>query len=274
MKIFISSDMEGTAGVVDWDQVLAGGHLYDYYAGLLTNEINAAIEGALSAGATEFLVNDSHSKMQNLRPDQLKGNARYLSGRYKPMYMMQGLDDTFDAIFFISYHGSMGSQGSTLSHTYFPTAFSEVTLNGEVTGEAGINALVALAYGVPIVLITGDQTTADELSPYAPGAHAAIVKESVTRFSANSMHPDEACTVIREAAERAVRSIATATIPSVTLPVTMGITFKTSDYCNLTLRIAGFERVGDLEVSIVASDPLELFKTFITAVLLCRGLVE
>ena len=274
MKIFISSDMEGTAGVVDWDQVLAGGHLYDYYAGLLTNEINAAIEGALSAGATEFLVNDSHSKMQNLRPDQLKGNARYLSGRYKPMYMMQGLDDTFDAIFFISYHGSMGSHGSTLSHTYFPTAFSEVTLNGEVTGEAGINALVALAYGVPIVLITGDQVTADELLPFAPGAHAAIVKESVTRFSANSMHPDEACTVIREAAERAVRSIATATIPSLTLPVTMGITFKTSDYCDLTLRIAGFERVGDLEARIVSSDPLELFKTFITAVLLCRGLVE
>ena len=274
MKIFISSDMEGTAGVVDWDQVLVGGHLYDYYAGLLTNEINAAIEGALNAGATEFLVNDSHSKMQNLRPDQLKGHARYLSGRYKPMYMMQGLDDSFDAIFFISYHGSMGSHGSTLSHTYFPTAFSEVTLNGQVTGEAGINALVALACGVPIVLITGDQTTADELSPFAPEVLAAVVKESVTRFSANSMHPDEACTVIREAAEQAVRGIATASVPSITLPVTMGITFKTSDYCDLTLRIAGFERVGDLEAKIVSSDPLELFKTFITAVLLCRGLVE
>ncbi len=274
MKIFISSDMEGTAGVVDWDQVLAGGHLYDYYPGLLTNEINAAIEGAREAGATEFLVNDSHSKMQNLRPDRLAGNARYLSGRYKPMYMMQGLDASFDAIFFISYHGSMGSHASTLSHTYFPTAFSEVTLNGEVTGEAGINALVALAYGVPIVLITGDATTAAELTAFAPGAHAAVVKESVTRFSANSMHPDEACELIRATAARATRDASTIGAPSITLPVTMGIKFKTSDYCDLTLRIAGFERVGDLEARIVSDDPLALFQTFITAVLLCRGLVE
>src|SRR5665213_3848441 len=80
--------MEGTAGVVDWDQVLAGGHLYDYYTSLLTAEINAAIEGAMTSGATEFLVNDAHSKMANLRPDALAGSARYLSGRFKPMYMM------------------------------------------------------------------------------------------------------------------------------------------------------------------------------------------
>jgi D-amino peptidase len=90
MKILISSDMEGTVGVVDWDQVTAGGHQFDYYTGLLTKEIIAAIEGAMRAGATEFLVNDSHSKMANLRPDALSGSARYLSGRFKPMYMMQG----------------------------------------------------------------------------------------------------------------------------------------------------------------------------------------
>jgi len=169
VKIYISSDMEGTAGVVDWDHVMADGPLYEYYTGLLTREINAAIEGAMTAGATEFLVNDAHSKMANLRPDALAGSARYLSGRFKPMYMMQGLDATFDAVFFISYHGSMGSKSSNLSHTYFPTAFAEVTLNGVVAGEAGINTLVAQAYGVPLVLITGDQVTADEIAPFAPG---------------------------------------------------------------------------------------------------------
>ena len=145
MKIFISSDMEGTAGVVDWDHVVVGGHFYDYYCQLLTNEVNAAIEGAQRAGATEFLVNDSHSRMANLRPSELAGSARYLSGRVKPMYMMQGLDETFDAVFFISYHGSM-TTSSTLSHTYFPTAFARVTINGVVAGEAGINSLVAMAY--------------------------------------------------------------------------------------------------------------------------------
>jgi D-amino peptidase len=90
MKIFISSDMEGTAGVVDWDQVLIGGPHYEYYADLLTKEINAAIEGSLRAGGTEFLVNDSHSKMANLKPDALAGSARYLSGRFKPMYIIRG----------------------------------------------------------------------------------------------------------------------------------------------------------------------------------------
>jgi D-amino peptidase len=274
MKIFISSDMEGTAGVVDWDQVVVGGHLYDYYTGLLTNEVNAAIEGAMQAGASEFLVNDSHSKMQNLRPDRLAGRARYLSGRVKPMYMMQGLDESFDAVFFVSYHGSMSSKGSTLSHTYFPTAFAEVTLNGQVTGEAGINALVALGYGVPVVLITGDVTTAEELRPFAPNAVAAVVKDSVTRFAANSLHPEEACEVIREAAERAIRGLSDAALPPIAVPTTMGIKFRTSDYCDLASRISGVTREGDLEATITCDDPLELYQTFITVVLLCRGLVE
>ena len=101
MKIYISSDMEGTAGVVDWTQCIAGNPEYGYYRELLQNEINASIEGAMEAGATEFLVNDSHSSMQNLKPATLAGNARYLSGKHKPMYMMQGLDSSFDAIFFV-----------------------------------------------------------------------------------------------------------------------------------------------------------------------------
>jgi D-amino peptidase len=274
MKIFISSDMEGTAGVVDWDQVMAGGHQYDYYTGLLTKEINAAIEGAMRAGATEFLVNDSHSKMANLRPDALSGSARYLSGRFKPMYMMQGLDETFDGVFFISYHGSMSARSSTLSHTYFPTAFAEVTINGIVAGEAGINALVAQAYGVPVVLITGDATSAKEIAPFAPGVLSAVVKESVTRFAANSMHPDQACALIFDQAVAAVESIPTALPVTIELPATMRIAFRTSDYADLASRVAGVTRTGDLSAEIVEFDPLELYRTFITVVLLCRGLSE
>jgi D-amino peptidase len=274
MKIFISSDMEGTAGVVDWDQVMAGGHQYDYYTGLLTKEINAAIEGAMRAGATEFLVNDSHSKMANLRPDALSGSARYLSGRFKPMYMMQGLDETFDGVFFISYHGSMSSKSSTLSHTYFPTAFAEVTINNLLTGEAGINALVAQSYGVPVVLISGDVICAEEIAPFAPGVLSAVVKESVTRFAANSMHPEKACALIFDRAVAATESIPTALPVAIELPATMRIQFRTSDYADLAARVAGVTRTGDLSAEIVESDPLELYRTFITIVLLCRGLSE
>jgi D-amino peptidase len=274
VKIFISSDMEGTAGVVDWDQCRIGGSEYPYYTGLLTGEINAAIEGAMAAGATEFLVNDAHSKMANLKPDALAGRASYLSGRYKPMYMMQGLDASFDAIFLVSYHGSMGSKGSTLSHTYFPAAFAEVRVNGAVAGEAGINSLVASAYGVPIVLVTGDATTAEETERFCPGIKTAVVKKSITRFSAESLHPDTAKDLIRERAQSALAELADAKQVDISLPATLEISFRTSDYCELAGRIAGVERTGDLSATITGDDPLWIYQTFVTAVLLCRGLVE
>ncbi len=274
MKIFISSDMEGTAGVVDWDQCIAGGAQYAYYTDLLTGEINAAIEGAMAAGATEFLVNDSHSKMTNLKPDALVGRAGYLSGRYKPMYMMQGLDETFDAVFLVSYHGSMGSTSSTLSHTYFPSAFAEVTVNGAVAGEAGINALVAAAYRVPIVLVTGDATTAEETTRFCPGIKTAVVKKSVTRFAAESLHPAAARDLIHHQARAAVADLASAAPPAIDSPVTLEISFRSSDYCELAARIAGVTRTGDLTASITEGDPLWTYQTFITVVLLCRGLVE
>jgi D-amino peptidase len=274
VKIFISSDMEGTAGVVDWDQCVAGGAQYPYYTELLTGEINAAIEGAMRAGATGFLVNDSHSKMANLRPDALAGRAAYLSGRYKPMYMMQGLDPSFDAIFFVSYHGSMGSDGSVLSHTYFPSAFAEVTINGAVAGEAGINALVARAHGVPVVLVTGDLTTAEETERFCPGIKTAVVKKSVTRFSAEALHPEAARDLIRDQATAAVRDLGAAAPPSIELPATLEISFRNSDYCELAARIAGVRRTGALSAVIAGEDPLWLYQTFITVVLLCRGLVE
>jgi D-amino peptidase len=274
VKVFISSDLEGTAGVVDWDQCVAGGSQYAYYTDLLTGEINAAIEGAMAAGATEFLVNDAHSKMANLRPDALAGRAEYLSGRYKPMYMMQGLDAGFDAIFLVSYHGSMGSKGSVLSHTYFPAAFAQVTINGVVAGEAGINALVACAYQVPIVLVTGDATTAAETERFCPGIKTAVVKESITRFSARSLHPEAARDLIRDRARSALAGLATAEPVNITFPATLDISFRTSDYCELSCRVAGIRRTGDLTASITGDDPLELYKTFVTAVLLCRGLVE
>ncbi len=273
MKIFVSSDMEGTAGVVDWGQCLLGEPEYEYYRGLLQGEVNAAIEGALSAGATEFLVNDSHSKMQNLRPDTLAGNARYLSGRHKPMYMMQGLDSTFDAIFFVSYHGSM-STSAPLSHTYNPRAIAEVRLNGTVVGESGINALVALGHGVPIVLVTGDEITAAEAGAVSPGIHSAVVKTAVSRFAADSMHPAQARRLIFDRAEEAVRQVGSAVPPSITLPATLEITFRNPDLAEMATWITGVSRSGNTTVQVSDSDPIRLYRSFINVVILTRDIAE
>ena len=273
MKIFVSSDMEGTAGVVDWAQCSIGEPEYEHYRGLLQDEVNAAILGACDAGADEFLVNDSHGQMRNLRPAQLAGRARYLSGRHKPMYMMQGLDPSFDAIFFVSYHGSM-STSAPLSHTYNPRAIAEVSLNGTVVGEAGINALVAAGVGVPVVLVTGDDITAAETRAIVPAVRTAVVKTALTRFAADSMHPDDACALIRDEARLALESLGSARPPSITLPATLDVTLRNADLAEMCTWITGVTRTSAVTVSMRDDDPVRLFRTFVTTVLLTRGIAE
>ena len=172
MRVYLSTDIEGTAGIVHWEQVLNGPE-YEGGRTLLENEVNAAIDGAGDAGATSFLVNDAHYLMQNLRPERLHGQASLISGKHKPLYMMEGLDASFDAAFLVSYHGSISAPTAVLSHTYNPFVFYHVELNGHVVGESGINALVARHYGVPIALITGDEATAEEMLRIAPRPSAS-----------------------------------------------------------------------------------------------------
>jgi D-amino peptidase len=274
VKIFLSSDMEGTAGVVDWNQCRPSGSEYGYYRELLQQEVNAAIEGALEGGAVEFLVNDSHSAMSNLRPDALAGRARYLSGRHKPLYMMQGLDSSFDAVFFVSYHGSMSGAASTLSHTYNPRAIAEVRLNGVPTGEGGINALVALGYRVPVMLITGDEVTAAEIAPFCPGIRAAVVKTSVSRFAADSLHPEQARELIRESARAAVRALPDATPPAIELPATLTVRFRNADLAEMATWITGMVRDDEVTVRISDEDPIRLYRAFVAVVLLTREIAE
>src|SRR5213593_4616055 len=176
MRIFISTDIEGTAGIVDWGQVLGPSGEYEMGRRLLLDEVNAAIDGAADGGATEFLVNDAHWTMQNMPPGELHGGASYLSGKHKPLYMMEGLDAGFDAVFMVSYHGSIGHERAVLSHTYNPGAIWEVRINGDVVGESAINALVAAHYHVPIIFISGDEVTVQEAKNIAPNAEKVVVK--------------------------------------------------------------------------------------------------
>ena len=280
VRIFISSDMEGTAGVVDWDQCRPGQHDYEHYRALLQDEVNAAIDGANRAGGPhEFLVNDSHGRMANLRPEQLRGEAAYLSGRHKPMYMMQGLDESFDAVFFVSYHGSASAGPATLSHTYNPAAISEVRLNGAIAGESAINSLVAVAVGVPVVLVTGDQTTASELQPFWPEARAAVVKQSISRFAAESLHPARANRLIAQTAQEAIESLrATDTKPAARIerPATLTVRMRNPDLAEMATWL---ERVEPDEadptiVRLKDDDLIRLYRTFITLVMLTRGIAE
>lgn len=133
---------------------------------------------------------------------------------------------------------------------------------------------MASAYGVPIALVTGDEITAEETARFCPTVKAAVVKKSITRFSADSMHPDAAQELIRTQATHALSEISTAAPPAIDRPATLEISFRTSDYCELSCRIVGIERTGALSARLTGDDPLDIFRSFITAVLLCRGLVE
>ena len=272
MKVYISVDMEGVAGISDWEQCLAGGDDYQLGRDLLLGEVNAAIDGAREAGATEILVNDSHSAMRNLPPTELHGQASYLSGRFKPLYMMEGLDASYDVALFLGYHAAMPTPG-ILSHTYNPRAIADVTLNGTVTGEAGINALVAMHHGVPVAVITGDQYVGPEAAPFCPGIEVVEVKRSVSRYAAEHLHPDVARERIREGVHQSLSGMS-AGPPVIDLPATLEVQLMSPDMAEQATWLHGVERVTSTSVRFSDDDPLRLFRTFMTLVFLTRSLVE
>jgi D-amino peptidase len=234
--------------------------------------VNAAIEGALAGGATEIVVNDSHSTMRNLPPADLAGQASYISGRHKPLYMMQGLDGSFDAAMFISYHGSVGARAG-LSHTYNPRAVVEARIDGAVTGEAGINALVAAHYGVPVVLVTGDRCACEEAAVHLPGVQQAVVKEHVSRLAAHSLHPDSACALIRDRAEAAMAAAASAAPPPLD-PGVLEVSVRTTDIAEAASWVRGVDRTGPRELRIHGADRLATYRAFCAAILLTRSVAE
>jgi D-amino peptidase len=296
VKVFISSDMEGVAGIVDWSQCRGPGQAYEEGRRLLLGEVNAAIDGALAAGATEIVCNDSHGTMNNVDPAELHGQATYVSGRHKPRYMMQGLDPTADVVFMVGYHGSISGESSVLSHTYNPSVISHVELNGARVGESGINALVALACQVPVGLITGDQHTADEADPFLPDAERVVVKESFTRFGAANLHPEVARGLIEDGARRAVErasagpaevweiaagarqapddqeaeQLSVLRPPAIALPATLEVHVQTADMAEVASWVRGVERTGVRTVIISGEDPLAIFGSFVALTYITR----
>lgn len=272
VKVFISFDMEGVAGIVDWAQCRAPGPAYEEGRRLLLGEVNAAIDGALAGGATEIVANDSHGTMNNLDPELLHGRARYVAGRHKPLYMMEGMDPAVGAVFFVGYHGSISGASSVLSHTYNPSVISRVSVNGVECGESGINALVALACAAPVALITGDQQTITEGGPFFKEAERVVVKESITRFAASQLHPLDAREAIAAAAQRAVRQTAAGSVPlpDISLPARLEVQTQTADMAAVASWVKGAERTGTRNVTLSGADPLAVYRSFVALTYITR----
>ena len=212
--------------------------------------------------------------MNNLDPAALHGQASYVSGRHKPLYMMQGLDAAADVVFMVGYHGSISGQSSVLSHTYNPAVISHVSLNGSRAGESGINALAALACQAPVGLITGDQHTIAEADPFLPDAERVVVKESFTRFGAASLHPEVARELIADAARRAVAraapGLAVLRPPAISLPAMLEVHMQTADMAEVASWVRGADRTGVRTVSISGEDPMAMFRSFVAVVYITR----
>lgn len=209
MRVYVSVDMEGIAGVVHEDQTnpvdprCAGE--YARFRRLMTLEANAAVEGALAAGASRVVVNDAHWLMRNLLVEELHEAAELVSGDPKPLSMMQGIADGFDAAFLVGYHAMAGTAEAVLDHTYTDRV-SRAWLNGAPIGEVGLNTALAGAHGVPVALVTGDQAVAAEARALlGEGVATAIVKQAIGRQAARSLPPVAARARIRDAATAALR---------------------------------------------------------------------
>jgi D-amino peptidase len=210
--------------------------------------------------------------MTNLLPEEIDTRARLVLGHYKPLYMLQGIDDSFDAAFFIGYHGAIGEPEAILSHTYNPGAVWEAKVNGRIAGELGINALVCEYFGVPIRLVTGDQATAIEARDLIPGVHVAEVKRSFSRYSAENMSPTESRDLIRREATASLQALAME--DPVQQPATIELTFLIADMASMAEWIRGVERTGPRTVEFAAPDGLTAYRTFYAILQLTRSIAE
>ena len=215
MKIYISSDIEGVAGVVSPLQGTPGNPEYERARRLMTEEVNAAIEGAYAGGATEVLVNDSHGPMTNLLPELLDARADLIQGKPKPPNMMAELTADYAGAFFLGYHAGAGRTG-VLAHTVSGFAFREIRLNGQPCSEATLNGAYAGSLGVPVLLISGDDVTARECGPHFPGAQVVTTKLALGSRAARSLSPARAREELRRAATAAMRL--SGTVPSFVIP--------------------------------------------------------
>ena len=266
MKLYVSCDMEGIAGVCSWAQVdPSNQHEYPIYRRYMTREVRAAIDGAREAGATDVLVNDSHWDMRNLIFDELPDDIRVISGARKPFSMVQGGDTRFDAAFFTGYHGKIGEGGSVLSHTYTDATLYNVVVNGVECSEALLNAALLGEYGTPVVLITGDRTIVEATKTQMPWITGVVVKDSIGYFAANTMTPLAATAAIRDGARDAMKSIPSAKPFRFEPPIDLTIETAKVENADFIELLPGFDRIGGRAVRFNAPDYPTAFRAFVAA---------
>ena len=254
-RIFLSVDIEGISGAVSPNQMSSNGRDYEIARAEATAEVLAAIAGAEAAGATEFVIADAHGDFQNLLNERLPANVTLIRGAPRPLAMMEGIDrGHFDGAMLIGYHAGASSLRGIRPHTISGSRISELRLNGVPASEAHLSVAIAAQYGVPVILVTGDDVTAADLKTLLPNSEMAVVKRAISFQSAETISPSQAQARIREKAELAVRRLGTIKPGSKLEPVNLDLTFAFYRPAELLSWLPIVRRIGPRSIRYQAKD--------------------
>jgi D-amino peptidase len=260
VKVYISADMEGIAGVVTGEQLGPQGFEYARFREFMTNEVLAAIEGARAAGATEILVGDSHGNGQNLLIEKFPKDVQIVRAWPRPLVMMEGIDSTFAAVLFVGYHAGTTNSEGVRAHTMSSATLADLRLNGVSVPEAGLNAAIAGHFGVPVALITGDEAAVKEARALLGDVEGAVVKWPYGFHSARTLTPEASCELIREKAKTAVARARGRRPWVLTKPVTLELRFKNYRPAELLAYLPIVERVDAHAIRFRGKDMVEVAK--------------
>jgi len=256
-KIYISADLEGVVGAVTGEQLGPGGFEYNRFREFMTAEVNAAITAARAAGATEILVADSHGNGQNLLIEKLPKDVKLIRSWPRPLGMMEGIDSSFDGVIFTGYHASTDNPEGVRAHTFSSARLTSVKINGKVMTEGSWNAAVAGEFGVPVIMIAGDDAAVNEVKALIGNAEGAIVKESISFHSAKSLHPEAAYDLIAEKTSYAVKNIKKYKPYKIKGPLTVSVSFKHYQPSQILSYLKMFKRTNSHTIEFKAKNMIE-----------------
>jgi D-amino peptidase len=260
IRVFISVDMEGIGGITHGEMTSAEGSEYERGRALMVAEVNAAIEGAREAGVTDFLVNDSHGSMRNVKVEDLVSPARLISNNSKPLGMMQGISSDFDAVFFIGYHSMEGEPG-VMAHTGSGGVVGRIQVDGRPMSEGGMNARAAGSFGVPVALATGDEDFVREIRTLVDSdLETVAVKRTIRLQTAELLHPEECRRLIRAGAKRAIERLASFRPTRPGSPTTVDITYKNPDLADIASIVPTVERTSRYSIRFQSEEYLKAYQ--------------
>ncbi|MER6390746.1 M55 family metallopeptidase [Streptomyces sp. NPDC059382] len=273
MKILVSADMEGATGVTWPADVLPGTPQWERCRSMFTSDVNAAVLGFYDGGADRVLVNEAHWTMRNLLLEKLDARAEMLTGRHKSLSMVEGVQyGDVDGVAFVGYHTGAGTEG-VLAHTYLANSITGVWVNGVRASEGLLNAHVVAEYGVPVILVTGDDLTCVDAAGYAPRAVTVAVKDHVSRYAAVCRTPARTAADIRAAATEAL-ALAVRHEPVVGGPFTVELEFDAEHLGLAATVVPGVERSGERRVAYTNETMYEGIRTFKAVTTVVSAAVE